>query len=210
MPAPPTPTEPPHTNSVKQRLRRAGKILLAGIAALLIGVGGFYGYLQVTHNFHEVEHGQYYRSAQLSPEQLAVAIEQHGIRSVLNLRGNNRGTPWYDQEVGVTTARQVTQLDYAISARKAVTLQQIAEIQALIEQAPKPLLVHCWDGADRTGLITAVYRLTHGSDVATAGQELSLRYGHFPYLGSKSRAMDESFQAYVASQKPPPAQQSGR
>ncbi|MGE5472347.1 MAG: tyrosine-protein phosphatase [Bacteroidota bacterium] len=196
-------TAPP--GALKRRLRALGKAALKGVGALLIVVGGFYGYLQVTHNFHEVEPGLYYRSAQMTPDDLDATIRQHGIRSVLNLRGKNIGTPWYDKEIGALAGTGVTHLDYAISAREPVSPKRIAEIQALIDGAPKPILVHCWDGADRTGLVTAVYRLSRGADAGTAGQELSIRYGHFPYLGSKSRAMDDSFNAYLVSRNPPPA-----
>ncbi|MBS1161326.1 MAG: Protein tyrosine/serine phosphatase [Proteobacteria bacterium] len=203
-PVPPAPS-PAKPTPLRRRLRAARKLLLAGVGALLIVVGGFYGYLQVSNNFHEVEAGRYYRSAQLSPQELASAIERYGIRSVLNLRGPNAGKPWYDEEIAVTTGAGVRQLDYPISARQPVSLQQIAEIQALIAQAPKPLLVHCWDGADRTGLITAIYRLSQGAGAATAEEELSIRYGHFPYLGAKSRAMDDSFNAYLASRRAAPA-----
>lgn len=186
---------------LRRRLRTAGKVLLMGCATLLLLLAGFYGYLQLSNNFHEVEPGLYYRSAQLNPDELQRIIKQHGIRSVLNLRGKNTGTPWYDSEIVAAAGSGVTHLDYAISARNPVSLKQISEIQAMIAQAPKPILVHCWDGADRTGLITAVYRLSRGADVDIADQELSIRYGHFPYLGSKSRAMDDSFQAYVNNRK---------
>jgi len=202
LPIPPATAAPPP--SPHRRLRDLGKLLLAGIGALLIAVGGFYGYLQVTHNFHEVEPGQYYRSAQLAPDDLTAIIRQYGIRSVLNLRGKNTGKTWYDEEIRSAAASGVEHLDYAISARQPVSRQQIAEIEALIEQAPKPILVHCWDGADRTGLVTAIYRLQHGADEAGARRELSLRYGHFPYLGNKSRAMDDSFSAYLVPPNPPP------
>ena len=60
------------------------------------------------------------------------------------------------------------------------------------------MLVHCKSGADRSGLVSALFRLVEErAPPAEADQELSLVYGHFPYLTSKTVAMDESFWAFV-------------
>ena len=45
--------------------------------------------------------------------------------------------------------------------------------------------------------MSAIYLFSHGARPDEAERALSLRYGHFPYLGSKTRAMDDSFNAYV-------------
>jgi undecaprenyl-diphosphatase len=68
----------------------------------------------------------------------------------------------------------------------------------IVETAPKPVLIHCNAGADRTGLVAALYQVEHGVAPAQAAKELSLHYGHFPYLWSKTDAMDRSFAVFVA------------
>jgi hypothetical protein len=46
--------------------------------------------------------------------------------------------------------------------------------------------------------VSALYRYTiEGQNPTDAEHELSLMYGHFPYLVSKSGAMDQSFNIYV-------------
>ena len=71
-------------------------------------------------------------------------------------------------------------------------------ILAMMRQAPKPLVIHCRSGADRSGLIAALYLFTiEGKRAETAAQQLSLFYGHFPYLWSRSGAMDHSFWLYA-------------
>ena len=47
----------------------------------------------------------------------------------------------------------------SLSAYRDVSVEQMDEIIKLIEQAPKPILIHCESGADRTGLVSALYRL---------------------------------------------------
>ena len=42
-----------------------------------------------------------------------------------------------------------------------------------------------------------------GASADQADRELSLVYGHFPYLASRSKAMDDSFWAFVGTQGSP-------
>jgi protein tyrosine/serine phosphatase len=171
-------------------------IIAVGLAA---GSGGAYwGAIQYQGNFHAVSEGQFYRSAQLAAGELRSAIHEHGIRSILNLRGAHPGEAWYDDEVAVSQALGVAHYDYGLSAYRVVTNGQISEILDILRYAPKPLLVHCKSGADRAGLVSALYRFAgEGASADQADQQLSMLYGHFPYFGSRSKAMDDSFWAFV-------------
>ena len=86
-----------------------------------------------------------------------------------------------------------------------VAPEKIEKIFAVLRDAPKANFVHCRSGADRAGFVSALYRYAiEGQSAEVAARELSLRYGHFPYLTSKSGAMDESARAYFSSHAPPP------
>jgi protein tyrosine/serine phosphatase len=64
------------------------------------------------------------------------------------------------------------------------------------------VLIHCQSGADRTGLVAAIYEYAVAARPAEEAEEqLSLRYGHVPYLWSRTGAMDRSFEIFVR-QKP--------
>jgi len=53
----------------------------------------------------------------------------------------------------------------------------VARFIAIVQQAPKPVYVHCLDGLDRTGVLIAAYRvLAGGVDEETAIAEMA-RYG---------------------------------
>jgi protein tyrosine phosphatase (PTP) superfamily phosphohydrolase (DUF442 family) len=137
----------------------------------------------------------------LGRDELRSAIRKHKIRSVLNLRGAHPGQAWYDEEVAVSQALGVAHYDYGLSAHRFVTRQQIGEVLDIVRDAPKPLLVHCKAGADRAGLVSALYRFAgEGASADQADRELSVVYGHFPYFTSRSRAMDDSFWAFVGTQ----------
>jgi protein tyrosine/serine phosphatase len=83
-------------------------------------------------------------------------------------------------------------------------MDQIKDILKILRDAP--LLVHCDGGADRAGLVSALFLVEIEKKPADkAARQLSVIYGHFPYLLSKAGAMDQSFWAFVeANASAPP------
>jgi protein tyrosine/serine phosphatase len=65
---------------------------------------------------------------------------------------------------------------------------------ALMRDAPKPILIHCLAGADRTGLASVIYlqQIAH-IDEDTAEWQLSPIYGHLNLPFLKAYAMDETW-----------------
>jgi protein tyrosine phosphatase (PTP) superfamily phosphohydrolase (DUF442 family) len=177
---------------------RSLAVVGVAIGLTAASIGGYAAVIIYQGNFSTVSPGIVYRSAQLSGPELESVARQYGIKSVLNLRGRNVGSPWYDEEVAQSQALGLVHYDYGISALRLVTSRQIADILDILREAPKPLLVHCMSGADRAGLVAALYRYAvAGESAEEADRELSLLYGHFPYLTSRSGAMDDSFWAFV-------------
>ena len=194
------------TTTTLPRWTRRLAVGVAGlVAAVVLVAGGIYGTVQYDGNFHAVEPGVVYRSAQLTGRKLDEVVHRYQIHSVLNLRGNNRGKPWYEAELRASRADGLVHLDYALSAQQELTQAQMQAVLKLIADAPKPVLIHCNAGSDRTGLVSALYELSRGVPLAEAGSQLSLRYGHFPWLGSRSVAMDRSLAAWVAAAPSAPA-----
>ncbi len=180
-------------------LMRSLKIAGVAVGLTAATIGGYWGAIQYRGNLHAVSEGILYRSAQLNKNETEWAVREYGIKSVLNLRGAHQGQPWYDDEIAASGELGLVHYDYPLSAKRLVTSHQIAELLDIVRGAPKPLLIHCKSGADRSGLVAALYRFAEtGASAADADRELSLIYGHFPYLTSRSGAMDDSFWAFVA------------
>jgi protein tyrosine phosphatase (PTP) superfamily phosphohydrolase (DUF442 family) len=172
--------------------------LLASLGGLLLVIAGpFALWLHVSGNFYPLIEGQYYRSAQLPPARLEKVIGAYGIQSILNLRGLQPGDAWYDSETALAERLHVAHYDVQLSARRMVPPETLTAILALLSQVPKPVLIHCRGGADRTGLISAILRFEHGDPPVKARRQLGLVFGHFPWLGSKTVAMDQSFDAFL-------------
>ena len=179
------------------------KPVLLIVFGLGITTSGYALYRVETSNFHTVSPGTVYRSGQMDEAQWMAYIEKHGVKSLLNLRGEHRASSWYQEEVRAADTLGVTHYDVKISANREVDNGTLDTILSIMRQAPKPLLIHCQAGADRSGLIAAVYLFTiAGQRAEEASRQLSLLYGHFPYLLSKTGAMDRSFWRYVDSATP--------
>jgi protein tyrosine/serine phosphatase len=170
------------------------------LLALVVHTFGYVLYRVETGNFQTVVPGQVYRSGQMDEAQWLDYIQKYGIQSVLNLRGEHRASPWYQQEVRVAEHLGLAHYDVGLSASRDVDNATLEAILGIMRQAPKPLLIHCLSGSDRSGLIAAVYLFAiEGQLAEAAAHQLSLLYGHFPYLFSKTDAMDRSFWRYVSS-----------
>ena len=171
-------------------------IRVVGVAGVgLLGLLGFLGVQQYTGNFHSVVDGEVYRSAQMTGTQLSDYTAKVGLKSVLNLRGAAPDADWYQAEIADSARLGLVHADFALSASREVTNDEAVQLIALMQTLPKPLLIHCKQGSDRTGLLAALYLASiKGVDVDTADDELSLAFGHFsvPYL-SAAYPMDISW-----------------
>ncbi len=165
---------------------------LAWMLALLLVVWAIY--LFGFGNFHKVN-GDLYRSAQLFRYNLPYYLEHHGIRSIINLRGA-ADADWYRDERRIARELGVRHVDFGISDRQVLSLEKMNELVQLMHQLPKPLLIHCKAGADRTSLAAALYLHSIQCD-SRADRMISIVYGHFPWLGSRTVAMDQSFDQYL-------------
>lgn len=154
--------------------------------------------IQKSENFHTLIPDVAYRSGQLGREDFEKKISTYKIRSVLNLRGSSK-LPWYSDEIATMRQFGIVHFDHKLSASKHAPTSELLDILKIIEQSPKPILIHCRGGADRTGLVSAITRLAlEKTTIQEAKKELSLRYGHFPYLlWSDAKAIDESFDSFT-------------
>ena len=73
--------------------------------------------------------------------------------------------------------------------------ERAAQLAALLRDAPKPVLIHCRSGADRTGLEPALYlAAVAGSSEDAAEGQISLYYGHVSLPVSAAWPMDRSWE----------------
>ena len=183
--------------NVKRKLLAFISGLFASSAVVLAG----YVTGDLVHdNLRVVVPGQAYRAGQMTSDALAETIQTYGIKSILNLRGSNVSHLWYQNEIQTAAKFNVQHYDLGISAGQELEQQEMNQISAILRNAPKPILIHCYGGADRSGLASAIYLYAIvGTPAEKAAGELSVWNGHVPMLRPWVSAMDNSFSRYVSN-----------
>lgn len=100
-------------------------------------------------NFYRLSE-EVYRSKQPDDEGMAT-LEKMGMRSILNLREFHS-----DEDEAEGTHLKLYHVP--VNAGK-VDDSFVVEALRAIANAEKPILIHCWHGSDRTGLVAAMYRM---------------------------------------------------
>jgi len=174
---------------------------LIWVAAIAVPILIYAGGLSATGNIDTVVAHQVYRSATLGPADLRAVIREGRIRTVINLRGANPAQSWYQDDVRVTREENVRLIDLPLSAIHVPSPALLAQLIEALKTAETPMLIHCSSGSDRTGLAAALYELLVLKQPASvARQQLSFYWGHFPWLGSPTTAMDRTFDSVVANE----------
>lgn len=149
-------------------------------------------------NWGVVESGALYRSNHPLPWQLAQAARRFGIRSVINLRGHRESCG--SDALGRAAAARLGlhHADQPLESRGAPHKDRLLRLIGLYRSLPRPILIHCKSGADRTGLAAGVWRLIGGGTAAEAAAELTLRHGHVS--AARTGILDAFFHAYAAAE----------
>lgn len=136
-----------------------------------------------------------WRSAQPSPGQIRWFARQ-GVRTVVNLRGESEfGT--YPLEREACARAGLAYAEAKLRSRELPSRGALLEIAALLDRIAYPALFHCKSGADRAGLMSALYLLLReGATPTQARRQLSLRYLHF--AGSRTGILGHMIDAYAA------------
>jgi protein tyrosine phosphatase (PTP) superfamily phosphohydrolase (DUF442 family) len=114
---------------------------------------------------------------------VASLLKAHGIATVINLRGENPKSTWYSPERAVCTEMGIGYLDRPLHSRRLPKKQMLVELLDAYEAAPRPMLIKCSGGADRTALAAALYVLyRHGHEALPQArrQMALLPYLHLP------------------------------
>ncbi|WP_284309898.1 dual specificity protein phosphatase family protein [Labrys miyagiensis] len=166
------------------------------LLAAVLAVGAYASNALLTGNFGTVVPGEVYRSAQLGNGLMTRVVQRYGIKTIINLRGANPGEHWYDKELADAKALGVAHIDFSMSAKHELTQARAQQLIELMAKAPKPLLIHCNSGSDRTGLASALYVASiakQGEDAAEG--QLSLRFGHVSLPFVPEYAMDQTWES---------------
>ena len=157
-------------------------------------MGKDHGFLRLWwHNLHQID-ADMWRSNQPTPGRIAKAAKA-GVRTIINLRGPRSDGGWR-LEAEACARHGLTLIDFTARSRAAPDKQMLHQTRELFERLDGPGLLHCKSGADRAGLMSALYLLIHKNrPVAEAARQLSFRYLHVKQ--AKTGLLDAFLAAYA-------------
>ena len=145
-------------------------------------------------NKHKISPGVY-RSAQPTPQQIA-RLARRGVKTIVNLRGPRMCGSYYLEKEACAKAG-IRLVDFTVYSRGAPTPRDVHAAKSLFDEIEYPVLMHCKSGADRAGLMSALYKhLREGKPIAEAKDQLALRFGHMRQ--ADTGVLDEFFERYLA------------
>ena len=153
-----------------------------------------HGFLRIWwHNLHEVAPGMW-RSNQPGPARVRAAAGM-GIRTIINLRGPRDDGGWR-LEAEACAKAGITLLDFTARSRAAPDKAMLHAARELFAEAELPAMMHCKSGADRAGLMSALFLLiVEKRPAREAAMQLAWKYGHVKQ--AKTGLLDAFLAAYM-------------
>jgi protein tyrosine/serine phosphatase len=181
------------------RTKLLKKWIFVSISVLLFLAAGYAVDMEEWGNFHTITPGKAYRSAELDRDELEYYIAKYNIKSILNLQGIRTSDYHYRDEIAVCRKLALAHYDLQLSADKKPSRGTIDQLIRIFKVAPRPILIHCRAGSDRTGLAAAMWKvIVDKESKGLAAEQLSIRYGHLPF--GAATAMDDFFEEWRPEQ----------
>lgn len=146
----------------------------------LLNLGAMRKLLNIIYNFHWVVPGEAARSAQAVAGGLSMLLATQKIRGLINLRGSNPDYSWWRYETRVCAQLGIAHFDAMLDSRKLPTRAMLTDLFAAFDASPRPFLVKCSGGQDRTSFACALY-LIHTRGWAARAQA-EKQFSRWPYL----------------------------
>ncbi len=126
-------------------------------------------------------------------------LRPHGFKTLINLRGENAGSRWWQAERRTAEHLGITHIDVRLSSRNLPSRASLAALLGAFCDAGKPLLIKCSGGQDRTSLAAAMFILLRGGPPALGDAEG--QFALWPYLHrpKKYQRWLRQFPAYAVS-----------
>ncbi|MEO8301687.1 MAG: hypothetical protein ABI608_07835 [Rhizomicrobium sp.] len=134
----------------------------------------------ILYNFHWVIPGEAARAMQAWAGGLSPFLKRRGIRAIINLRGRNDDLSWWKKETAIAQGAGIAHLDAMLDSRKLPTQDMLVQLIAAFDAAPRPFMLKCSGGQDRTSFAAALFIIHRGGWDAMA--DAKEQFARFPYL----------------------------
>ena len=134
------------------------------LLVLIIAFGAFWAHNFFTYNFHIVIPGKVYRSAILPQAELQAVLEKYHIKTIFNLTGT-KSSDWSKNEAVSARKLDIKLINIHYPAHGVISKMKLRLMVEILQAAKRPLLIHCRQGADRSGLASAISIILTGKYV---------------------------------------------
>jgi protein tyrosine/serine phosphatase len=134
----------------------------------------------ILYNFHWVVPGEASRAMQAWAGRLGPFLRRRGVRAIINLRGRNEDIGWWKKETAIAQQGGIAHLDAMLDSRKLPTREMLVRLIECFDTAPRPFMLKCSGGQDRTSLAAALYLIHRDGWSALAAAHA--QFARFPYL----------------------------
>lgn len=111
--------------------------------------------IESIYNFREIEKGKLYRSSQPDEKFLSYLKYFYNIRTIVSLRNRIDGT-----EVDFVNKKEISLVHIPLTPLLNLNKEKTFTFLKLFQEEKNfPILLHCRRGKDRTGIMTAIFRL---------------------------------------------------
>lgn len=135
-------------------------------------------------NLHTVEEGRVYRTGRLPLVSFEEMLSRLGIRALLRvvcLQRRNR--EYFKKAEAISRSKGVQNFNISLKHNHFPDKQRLSMILDVFDKTEYPLLIMCWRGADRSGLVSALYKMYRNYPRDEVTKELSFfPYGHLWFL----------------------------
>jgi len=149
-------------------------------------------------NFHKVDDG-IYRSAQMNPYTLKKYIKKYNLKTIITFRQDINKSPLSQMEKQVCEDMGIKFIRIGLTSRKLPNKDRLLVLKNAFESSPKPILMHCKAGSDRTSLASFLYLYWNGKIEEAKKQFSFFKYGHIK--NSKAGIIDYCAEKFLESGK---------
>jgi protein tyrosine phosphatase (PTP) superfamily phosphohydrolase (DUF442 family) len=150
------------------------KKILTLLGVVVLGLGAYIvWHVVLNYRFEEISKDKVYKSRLISPDKLGGYLEEHKIKTVIDLidpirhdKLDNGRQANIDAEAAAVKKyneeHNTTVLHVNIPSSQIPTKETLTKFfQVLDNNASYPVLIHCYDGTGRAPLYSAIYRVEY-------------------------------------------------
>jgi protein tyrosine/serine phosphatase len=187
------------------------KLLKVLGVALLLVVGYYIWYVHFNYRFETIEPNKVYKSAAIPPEKLARYINEHHIKTVIDLRDG--GDAAYS-ELNPVNQKEIDAEREAIAKIQGVkhinipspqvpTKQTLTKFfEVLDNNISYPVLIHCYHGTGRAEIYSALYRIEYTKTTNEEARKLTRLFTELPPFYKSSFAPNKDKGKFLIEYKP--------